>query len=253
MWGLFSARERFLKNISLQIQGGELVGIIGANGSGKTTLLKSLAWLLKPRNGQIKLMNHPLVSLSPARQAQFRGYLPQSGDCHWPISVERVVELGRLPFIEPWKNPTTVDRLAIEEAISQCELEGIRHRAVDTLSGGERSRVLAARALAGKPQILLADEPLVGLDPYHQLQLMELFRQVATDPQRAAVVIMHDLSLAGRFCHRLILLHEGEILADGTPDQVLSEANISRAYRITVRHLSGNGQNAVVPWDCIGR
>lgn len=243
--------KTILRDVSLRVQPGEFLGIVGANGSGKTTLLRTMVGLLQPQHGKVEIMGKELHDFPPEILARKRAYLPQSGECHWPIPVERVVELGRLPFIEPWRKPSGQDRKIMDDIIRECELEEIRYRPVDTLSGGEQSRVMAARALVGEPEILLADEPLTGLDPYHQLQLMALLKKMVLDSARAVVIVMHDLSLAARFCDRLIMLHEGTILADGTPDRVLTEENISKAYRITIRRVEHHGQKSVVPWECL--
>jgi len=243
--------KTIIREVSLKVQPGEFLGIVGANGSGKTTLLRTMVGLLSPQRGEISLMGKPLQDFPPEILARKRAYLPQSGECHWPITVERVVELGRLPFIEPWRKPSGQDQKVMDDMLRECELEEIRHRSVDTLSGGEQSRVLAARALAGQPEILLADEPLTGLDPYHQLQLMALLKKMVLDSARAVVIVMHDLSLAARFCDRLVMLHGGTVLAIGAPDQVLTEENISKAYRITIRRVEHHGQKSVVPWECL--
>lgn len=224
-------------NASLQLQSGELVGLIGPNGAGKSSLLRVMAGLLDADSGQIQLStnNQPLrllVQFSGRERAQLLAYLPQQETPAWPLQVEHLVGLGRAPWHKPMSGKSAQDKQAIEHALNMTELQPLRQRIVTTLSGGELQRTLLARVFAGEPHIILADEPIAALDPYHQLHVMELLAEHA---QRGGAVLtaLHDLSLAARFCSRLILLQHGKIVADGQPIEVLTTENLEKVYGIS--------------------
>lgn len=227
---------------SLEVRGGELVGLIGPNGAGKSTLLAALAGLDAPRAGEVRLDGRPVRSLPAGERARAIGWLEQLGAVHWPVSVERLVALGRLPHLRGREPVSAGDRSAIDAAIEATDCTALRARAVTTLSGGERTRVLLARVLAGEPRLILADEPVAALDPAHQLQTMELLRDFARGA-RGCVVVLHELSLAARWCDRLYLMHRGRIDAEGPPGEVLDARRLREVYGIEA--VSGHDE---VPW-----
>ncbi len=236
------AERNIVNDVSLQVFAGELVGLIGPNGAGKSTLLAALAGIDPTAHGSIELDGHPLRSLSPAERALQIAWVEQTGSVHWPVTVERLVMLGRIPHLPVWCRATDMDQQAVETALSLSDCQSLRLRQVNTLSGGERARVLMARALAAEPSLLFADEPISMLDLSHQLQTMQLLRDFARDDQ-AAVVVMHDLSLAARYCDRLYLMHEGSMAAAGAVAEVLSPTNLATVYGVSV--ISGCES---VPW-----
>ena len=167
-------------------------------------------------------------------RAKMMGYLAQGARAQWPVSVERVVELGRLPFQGLWQRSTDIDQQAVEHAMQMAEVTAYRNRIATTLSGGEQTLVMLARIFATQPQLIFADEPVATLDPYHQLHVMELLRSHAQG-RNAGVVVLHDLELAARFCDRLYLFQHGEIFASGTPAEVLTQDNLRAVYGIESR------------------
>jgi len=175
-------------------------------------------------------------------------YLPQGREVHWPLSVRRLVELGRIPHLMPWQEPGEDDEKAVEDAMRDTDIFHLADRPVDHLAGGERSLALLARSLATKPSILLADEPVQGLDPSHSLQVMELFRKIARGGC-GILAVLHDLTLAARFCDRLILLHRGGMIAQGGAEAVLSPENLARTYGIEAKY--GEKEFYVVPWKTV--
>ncbi|CAD5277846.1 Iron complex transport system ATP-binding protein [Bosea sp. 62] len=239
-----------LAGIDLALQPGELVGLIGANGAGKTTLLRILADLLPPAAGKVLYDGKPAKALGRRALAQRLAFLAQGGGVQWQMRAEAVVALGRLPHRRPFADLTEADRTAINKAFAATDACAFRKRSLDSLSGGERVRVLLARALAVEAEMLLADEPLVGLDPRHQLEAMALFRRIAA-AGTGVVVVLHDLSLAGRFCDRLVLLDQGRILADGQPAAVLDDANLASAFGIAVARGERGGEQFVLPWQAL--
>ncbi|MFK8078934.1 MAG: ABC transporter ATP-binding protein [Granulosicoccus sp.] len=226
-------QKNIVDSVSLHVRAGEVLGLIGPNGAGKSTILAAMAGIETPDSGSILIDTDNIGALQPHERAQKLGWLEQHGTVHWPLTVERLVMLGRIPHLPPWGNPTETDLRAVDIAIEKADCASIRQRKVPTLSGGERARVLLARALAAEPSVLLADEPVSSLDLAHQLQTMQLLHDYATT-SRAVVVVIHDLSLAVRYCHRLALLHKGKLVATGEPAAVLSNQNIADVYGVSV-------------------
>ena len=233
-----------VREIDCAVVKGEVVGLIGPNGSGKSTLLKALAGLLPPTSGSVRLGGVPMEKIAPRQRARTLAYLPQGAECHWPLTSERVVGLGRLPF---GGGDGEADAPHVEKALEAVDALHLRHRVITELSGGERARVFLARALAGDPALLLIDEPGAGLDPFHQLQLMELLATRAAEG-RAVLVVLHALGLAARFCHRLLLLKEGRLLASGPPEQVLGEELLAEAHGIRAFRSRHEDVPVIVPW-----
>ncbi|MDF2369149.1 ABC transporter ATP-binding protein [Sneathiella sp.] len=239
-------QRKVLEDITLDIGKGEIIGLIGPNGSGKTTLLRCIAGLLDPDKGEICFKGHARHQIDPEILARSLSYLPQSGEVHWDVTVEVLVSLGRLPHQGRWRALTDADRQAVTQAMEACDILEFRHRPVEQLSGGERSRVLLARAMAGEPDILLADEPISGLDPGHAIDVMDRLSALAHSG-KSIVVVMHDLTLAARYCDRLVLLHGKNIAASGFPLSVLTEENLARSYGIRAFYGSVENGSVIVP------
>ncbi|MEZ5494821.1 MAG: ABC transporter ATP-binding protein [Pseudomonadales bacterium] len=223
-----------LRDISLQVQRGELVGLIGPNGAGKSTLLRLLCGIEPATQGEVFWQDCAFSALSLDARARQIGYLTQGAKAQWPVSVERVVALGRLPHRGLWRDNSAADAAAIEQAMQMAEVTAYRQRIATTLSGGEQTLVMLARIFATQPQLIFADEPVAALDPYHQLHVMELLRAHAQG-EHAGVVVLHDLSLAARFCDRLYLLNHGSIFCCGSPAAVLTRDNLRTVYGIDSR------------------
>ena len=236
-----------LDGIDAAVEGGELVGLIGANGAGKTSLLRVLAHLLAPARGLVRCGGRPLGDYPPAERARRIAYLAQGAEVHWPMVVEKLVALGRLPHRGSWSGSSD-DSNAISHAMRATDTIEFRHRTMATLSGGERMRVMLARALTVEAPVLLADEPVAALDPYHQLHVMGVLRET-TRRGKAVIAVLHDLTLAARFCDRLVLLHDGAVLAEGSPPGVLTEGNLEAAYSIAFVRGRHDDQDFLIAWD----
>ena len=239
--------QSVLDAMDFSLAGEGLHGLIGPNGAGKTTLLRALAGLIPLHHGQILLNQTHLIQIPRNQRARAIGYLPQNGTCHWPLAVERLVELGRIPHLEHSQTLSPDDHQAVNNALEETDTASIRHRPVTELSGGERARVFLARVLAGQPRILLVDEPLAGLDLYHQLQVMELLQSLSAQPSRKVAVVMHDLSLALRYCTTLTLLDRGKNLWTGTPAELLKTDLLNRIFRVELQALHAERGPTLVP------
>lgn len=220
-----------LDGATLALGPGEVVGLIGPNGAGKTTLLRAALGLLPVSGGRSSL-----ASLTPQARARAVAYLPQAREIGWPVPVEALVRLGRMPHLGPGAAPAPADVAAVDRAILRMGLEGYRARRATELSGGEQARALIARALAQDAPLLLADEPTAGLDPAAQIGAMEVLAALAAEG-RGTLVSLHDLGLAARSCTRLVVMHRGRIVADGVPGEVLSPPILAEVFGIAA-HLS---------------
>jgi iron complex transport system ATP-binding protein len=239
-------KQDVLRGVDTALKGSRLIGIIGPNGAGKSTLARAILGLLKPGQGRITIDGSDVAALPRAEIARKIAYLPQGQTLHWPLAVERLVALGRLPHLAPFSHISSVDRTAIESAMALADVTALRDRTATELSGGERARVLLARALAVEAPVLIADEPLASLDPGHQLEVMELLQAQAASGV-LVIAVLHDLTLAARFCDRLILMDKGWIAADGAPLDVLSAQNLAHVYGIRAWLGSAEGGPVVIP------
>ncbi|HEY8571271.1 ABC transporter ATP-binding protein [Phenylobacterium sp.] len=212
-----------LEDGALSVAAGEVIGVVGANGAGKTTLLRAALGLARLETGSAQLGGRDVQGLSDAERAARAAYLPQERRVGWNLPAWRVASLGA-----PLQDPGHA-RTAGLEALQRVGLSGLENRGVLDMSGGERARALLARLLAAGAPLLVADEPAAGLDPDAQLLALDLFREEA---QRGAAVVLtlHDLSLAARACDRLVVLHEGRVVADAGPRQALTPAVLDQAF-----------------------
>ncbi|PHS25015.1 MAG: hypothetical protein COA84_08320 [Robiginitomaculum sp.] len=213
-----------LTNINLDFGTG-LTGLVGPNGAGKTSLLKLCLGLLTPSEGIIEVGGKALDDLSLRQRAQHMAYLPQNGPVHWAMHVSDLVKLGRFASTASADD----DDKAVQDAMQACAITTFASRPITTLSGGERSRVLLARALAAQSPILLVDEPTSALDPAQQQRIMKILKRRAKEGT-SVVCALHDLPLAARYCDRLVFLHEGQVKEDGTPGEVLMAKSFTEAY-----------------------
>ncbi|MES9964842.1 MAG: ABC transporter ATP-binding protein [Candidatus Sedimenticola sp. 20ELBAFRAG] len=242
------ARQPILQQTDIRLAPGELLGLIGPNGAGKSTLLKGLAGLLELTAGEISLGDKKLQDYRPELLARKIAYLAQNGEAHWPIRVQRLVELGRTPHLNAWQRLGGHDQEIVRNAMIATDTWELRERIFSTLSGGERMRALIARALTVEPDIILADEPVAALDMAHQLEVMELLRRHCQGGG-SAIVVLHDLPLAAHYCHRLHLLHNGQTEAVGTPREVLTDEHLKQVYKLLPRNPDQPLSEAVtLPW-----
>ncbi len=227
-------REPVLRNISFEVERGEFVSLIGPNGSGKTTLLKILIHLLIPQKGEVLIFNRNLNSYSRKDIARIIGFVPQDNVFVFPYTVLEVVLMGRTPYL---KGIGFESREDVEIAFEAMKLTGTEHFAnkpINSLSFGERQRVLIARALAQQPKIILLDEPNAHLDISHQIDIFSLLKTLSVEKRVTVISVSHDLNLVSSYSDKVILLSNGQIYAMGSPESVLTEENIRNVFNTDV-------------------
>lgn len=224
-----------LEGIDLQLGRGELVGLIGPNGAGKTTLLKVLSGLLPPRRGSVWLEGKDLRRFSRRQVAQRIAVVPQEMNTPFSFTAWEVVMLGRTPHVRPLLGAGAHDRAVVEEKMALTATLELASRPFNELSGGEQQRVIIAMALAQEAGILLLDEPTVHLDISHQVEVLELIRQLNRRQGITVLAIIHDLNLASLYFDRLLLLNDGRFVANGPPEEVLREERIRQVFRTAVQ------------------
>lgn len=229
-----------LHGVSAALERGHVTAICGPNGAGKSTLLSVFAGLIRPDCGEVLFDGCALKHVAAPARARAIGYLPQSGDIAWDVSVGNLVALGRLPH----GDAAGGGRAAIARAMAALDLDAMASRPVSRLSGGERARALLARVLAGEPDWILADEPLAALDLAHQLALLARLREAAHDGA-GVVLVLHDLALARNCADRVLVLEGGKVAADGPPQEALSESVIARVWGVEARWLGEPGHWAL--------
>jgi iron complex transport system ATP-binding protein len=210
-----------LEGVSLQAASGEFTAVIGANGAGKSTLLSVLAGLSAPDAGEVLIDGRPLHGFTRNHLARLRAYLPQNPRCEWPISVERLVALGLTPVLPAFGELPHPLMQGIERMLLQFDLLSKRLQPSTTLSGGELSRAMLARAVVADPAILIVDEPTTGLDPRHALDAARHLRALAQDG-KLVIAALHDLTLVARYATRVIALDRGRIAAEGPTGRILT-------------------------------
>jgi cobalamin transport system ATP-binding protein len=225
--------RQVLKGASLAVEAGEFVGLIGANGSGKTTLLCALLGLLKA-SGEARLCGDLLWTLDRQEIARRATMVYQDTRVDFAFTSRDIVAMGRTPYLGRFKPEGAADKKAIARAMRETGTTELAERPITKLSGGERQRVHLARALAQETRVILLDEPTANLDLAHQFEALELVRRF-TRAGGAALAAIHDLTLASRFCDRLLLLSGGEIVAAGAPVEVITESNLEKHFELRAR------------------
>ncbi len=237
-----------LDGITIAFRPGEVTAILGPNGAGKSTLLACLAGLRAPDRGGVRLEGRALGAFALRERARRLAFLPQTPEIAWRLDVHTFVRLGRTAHRGVF-GESAVDARAVSHALARTGMAAFAARDVTTLSGGERARALIARALAGEPAWLLADEPLTGLDLGHQMDAADLLREIAADGV-GVVTTLHDLAFAARVADRVLVMAEGRLIADGPPAEALAPGVLARAYEVEARWMAG-GRGPLL--DILGR
>ncbi len=223
-----------LDDVSLHVSPGSILAVIGPNGAGKTTLIRSISGVLSPRQGSVVVDGIDLLRLTAAQRARYLAVVPQARQLPSAFTVQQSVLLGRTPYLGWLGRTREIDHRLVEMALEHTRLTALADRRVGELSGGEQQRVLLARALAQDTPILLLDEPTTHLDLEHQSSFFNLVHKLANDKKLAVLLVLHDLNLAGLYADQVALLVEGRIHITGTPQEVLTESNLSAVYNVPV-------------------
>jgi iron complex transport system ATP-binding protein len=224
------ANRQALKAIEFAVEAGEQVAIVGPNGAGKSTLLKLLTGLIRPDSGRVRMLDRSPSSWKRRDMARSLAVVSQTAEIVEGISVRDLVRLGRNPYVRPWAPLGARDERVVGRCLAAVDLEGLVDRDASTLSGGELQRARLARALAQEPRVLLLDEPTAHLDLGHESRFMELLQQFVTEESLTVIYIMHHLSTAARYVDRMVLMSDGEILAEGPAREVLVPELLERAF-----------------------
>ncbi|WP_020576396.1 ABC transporter ATP-binding protein [Actinopolymorpha alba] len=232
-------KHQVLFGIDLTVRPGSFCALLGPNGSGKSTLTKIIARVLSPAAGSVSYDGRDLLGLPRRQHAKVVSYVPQSSEAPFELTVREAVLLGRTPHIG--LRPGRRDWEQVDAAIERLSLSDLRHRRLSELSGGQAQRVLIARALAQEPRVLLLDEPTSALDLRYQIETLRLVRAVTRDQGVAALIAIHDLNHAARFCDQAVLLHSGRIVADGAPHEAYDAEVLGQVYglEVDVEHRDG--------------
>lgn len=222
-----------LKNISFCVEGGEFVALIGPNGSGKTTLLKVILGMISPLKGEVLLDGKTVFSYPAKARAKKIGYVSQYPFFSFPLTVLELVSLGRYAYSNRFKQRPE-DEQVVEDALRLTESSPLRERKFTTLSGGERQKVLIARALAQTSHLLLMDEPTAHLDIYFQLQILKILKEICREKKLAIVAVLHDLNLISLFADKALLLKSGESIAFGNVEDVVNERTVRETFGVNV-------------------
>ncbi|MBX2806671.1 MAG: ABC transporter ATP-binding protein [Hyphomicrobiales bacterium] len=247
--GVTLGGKTLLGDVGFEARAGEFLAIVGPNGAGKTTLLKAIAGLLSYR-GQVAWQGEDLASATVSARARLISYLPQGHTIHWPITAREAVTIGRAPHSSSLTRLSPEDNMAIDQAIDAVDAGAFAHRPVTELSGGEKARIMLARALAVNAPMLLADEPVAALDPAHQLSVMRVLGEQARHG-RLIICISHDLLLASRFADRFLVLDKGQIAAIGSYADALTQEIYARVFGVTTRRFESEGETVTMPWASV--
>jgi len=253
----FKYKERpVLEDVDLEIRKGEVIGILGPNGCGKTTLLKLLNRNLHPQEGKVLLEGTDLEGMSKRRIARHIAVVPQSNEIRFAFTVRDIVSMGRMPFLDRFQGESAEDIRIVDEAMERTNIKEFADRAINTMSGGERQRVIIARALAQRPEVILLDEPTLHLDINHQFEVLDLVHELSRKEGLTVVIVSHDLPMVVKYCDRMVLIHDHRVHAVGPPEEVLTRENMRTVFNIeaVLTYDDMLGSNCVkILGSCSGR
>ena len=244
-------KKLVLDGVDFEIREGEVIGILGPNGCGKTTLLKNLNKNLTPNDGCILLDGEDLETILKRDIAKKIAVVPQTNEINFAFTVRDIVAMGRIPFQSMLGGESREDQRYIDDAIEQTGLSDLVDRHINTMSGGERQRVIIARAIAQTPKIILMDEPTLHLDISMQFDALNLVHRLAKKNGLTVVIVSHDLPMVARYCDRILMLHDHKIHALGTPEEVLTPENMKTVFNVDAEMQKDpkTGRNTVILHD----
>jgi iron complex transport system ATP-binding protein len=238
-----------LENIDFSAKGGDFIGVVGPNASGKSTLLKSISKVLKPHTGVVFLNERDVHTLKSAEIAKNLAVVPQESMISFAFTALEVVLMGRTPHLNRFEMESRQDLAIAQKSMELTNTWYLAERPIDTLSGGEKQRIIIARALTQEPRVLLLDEPTDHLDINHQIEILDLIKRLSKEKEMVVIGVFHDLNIVSQYCDRLILLHKGRIFAAGGAGDVLTGENIEKVYgvKVTVKEDDISGKLLIHP------
>ena len=236
-----------VRDVTLEVAAGTWCTVVGPNGAGKTTLVAAVAGLRSLARGTVRIDGKDLGGLSERDRARLVAFVPQHPEVPAGMSVEEYVALGRFAFHGVLRAPSPHDRDVVDGVLERLELDGFRGRDCSSLSGGERQRMVLARALAQATKVVVLDEPTTGLDVRHQMDILESLTKEVAECGLTVLATLHDLTLAGLFTDRLVLLHRGEVRRDGPAHEVIRSEELAECYGTALRVVRVDGSDVVVP------
>ncbi len=227
-------KELIIKNISLDIQRGDFIGVIGPNGSGKTTLLRLLSRVIPPKGGSILLEDKDITAMELKKFCQRAAFVPQDTLVNFSFTVWEIALMGRIPHLKRLQQESKEDYEIARQALAMTDTLHLKEKMINELSSGERQRVIIAKALAQSPVLLFLDEPTSHLDIGHQIQILDLLKKLNRQNSLTIITVMHDLNLAAEYCSRIVLLSQGRIFQEGSPREVVTYQTIEAVYKTVV-------------------
>lgn len=244
----YSAENPVLREFSMEIRKGDMIGLIGPNGAGKSTVLKLLSGYLTPSSGKIELTGKNIAEIADKQRSELLAVVGQNVLTPLPFTVRQVVEMGRAARVSRFSPFSSADKVAVESALAEMDIERFAHRMFNALSGGEKQRVKIAAALAQEPEALLLDEPTSQLDMGHAVHLMRHLKKVNVDRGTSILIVSHDIQLLSGFMRDYTLMRDGTVIASGKPDEVLTSSLIGETYACDVAIFnSPSGQIVISP------
>ena len=239
----YNENKQILKNISLKINKGEVLGVLGINGAGKTTFIKCINRIIEPDSGDIFIDGKSINSMTQKEIAKLIAYVPQYNNNFFDINVLNTVMMGMIPYAN--QSFSENDRKIVYDLLKKMDLEVFAFRSIREMSGGERQRVFIARALAQQPKIIILDEPTSSLDLHNQLFILNMIDELAKKEELTIIMIIHDLNLASMFCDKLLMLKDGSIFAYGDTASIVNEENILSVYNVNTKITIVDGNKHV--------
>ncbi len=245
----FSYKEKpVIDNMTFEVEPGEVLGVLGPNGCGKTTLLKNMNRNLSPSSGVVMIEDADLQTINKKAIARKIASIPQTNEIRFSFTVREIVAMGRMPFLGDFAGESSEDERIIEDAMEKVGISSMADRYISTMSGGERQKVIIARALAQSPKVLLMDEPTLHLDINAQFDVLELVHDLSHSGNIAVIIVSHDLPMVARYCDRIMMIHDHKIRALGRTEEVLTPENMRIVFGVDAELFvdSKTGKNTVV-------
>ncbi|MCF7792461.1 MAG: ABC transporter ATP-binding protein [Candidatus Cloacimonetes bacterium] len=230
--------KRVIEDLNISFFAGEFCALLGPNGGGKSTFLKSLIGYLKPQFGEILIQGKKLTNWKSEELAKSISLIPQDNQLQFDYSVEELVLMGRFPYLGFWQKYSLQDKNIVRDILEKLDLSAMKNELYSQLSGGERRRVLIARALAQQTEILLLDEAFANLDINHQLEIMQILSEINREEGKLIILVSHNINLSSEYCDRIVMMKQGKIIADGKSENIINQSTLKQVYDADLEVIS---------------